>query len=160
MAKSCPSVAKSQIQSVFAVLEDVSGELQPVTPDGYILPAGRATMNQTPTFSDSEELSPSLNTMEQFQDAVPPGTGSISLYGRLNKDFSKPEGDALLVALMGDYNDPTLMTASVLLDAEQSIVIGSVVNGNSFADNILDGKFPPRGVIQHPYQRGHSPATQ
>lgn len=153
MAKSCPTVAKSQVQSVFAVLEDVSGELQPPTVDGYILPAGRATMNQTPTYSDSEELSPSLNTIDQFQDAVPAGTGSIPLYGRLARDYGKPEGDALLVALMGDYNDPTKISATIsdldgitALDTE--IVIDAITNGNDVDDNILKGKFPPRGVVK------------
>lgn len=106
MAKTCPEVGRGQLQSVYAVIEDVSGVLQPPALYGYIVPAGRATMTQTPTYTDSEELSPSLNPVAQFQDAVPAGTGSIPLYGRLNRDFSKPEGDALFVALMGDYNDP------------------------------------------------------
>lgn len=153
MAKSCPTVAKSQVQSVYAVLEEISGELQPPTTDGYILPAGRATMTQTPSYSDSEELSPSLNTIDQFQDAVPAGTGSISLYGRLVRSYGKPEGDALLVALVGDYNDPTKITAAVsdvdgILAADTEIVVDSIVNGNDFDDNILKGKFAPRGVVQ------------
>ncbi len=148
MAKSCPTVGKSQVQAVFAVLEDVSGELQRPTVDGYILPAGRATMTQSPTYTASEELSPSLNIIEQFQNAVPVGTGSIPMYGRLNKDFSKPEGDALFTALMGDYNDPTLITAAVVLDAGDSLVVGSVVNGTKADGNILAAKLPPRGVLQ------------
>lgn len=153
MGKSCPTVAKSQVQSVFAVLEDVSGELQPPTVEGYILPAGRATMTQTPSYSDSEELSPSLNTVDQFQDAVPAGTGSIPLYGRLDRNYGKPEGDALLVALMGDYNDPTKITAAIsdvdgVTAADTEIIINSIVNGNDIDKNILNGKFPPRGVIK------------
>ena len=153
MAKSCPTVAKSQVQSVFAVLEDVSGELQPPSTDGYILPAGRATMTQTPSYSDSEELSPSLNTIDQFQDAVPAGTGSIPLYGRLDSSYGKPEGDALLVALMGDYNDPTKITAAVsdvdgVTASDTEITINAIVNGNDFDGNILKGKLPPRGVVK------------
>lgn len=151
MGKTCPSVARSQIQSVFAVLEDVSGELQPPTVDGYILPAGRATMAQTPTYSNSEELSKSLNIIAQFQDAVPVGTGSIPIYGRLNKDYSKPEGDALFVSLMGDYNDPTKITAKVATDAtsnDTEIEITDIVNDNKISENILAGKFPPRGTIK------------
>ena len=149
MAKSCPTVAKSQVQSVFAVLEDVSGELQPPSTDGYILPAGRATMTQTPSYSDSEEL----NTIDQFQDAVPAGTGSIPLYGRLDSSYGKPEGDALLVALMGDYNDPTKITAAVsdvdgVTASDTEITINTIVNGNDFDGNILKGKLPPRGVVK------------
>lgn len=153
MAKSCPTVAKSQVQSVFAVLEDVSGELQPPAVNGYILPAGRATMTQTPSYSDSEELSPSLNTIDQFQDAVPAGTGSIPLYGRLDAHYGRPEGDALLVGLMGDYNDPAKITAAIsdvdgVTASDTAITIGNVVNGNLFDGNILKGKLPPRGVIR------------
>lgn len=151
MAKTCPSVARAQLQSVFVVLEDVSGELQPPTKEGYIVPAGRATMTQTPTYSDSEELSPSLNVLKQFPNSMPAGTGSIPLFGRLNADYSKPEGDALLVALMGDYNDPSLITASVQNSATSSateIVIDDIVNENDIENNILAGKFPPRGVVK------------
>lgn len=151
MAKTCPEVARAQLQSVYAVIEDVSGELQMPTLDGYINPAGRATMTQTPTYTESEELSPSLNPIDQFQDAVPAGSGSIALYGRVNKDFSKPEGDALFVALMGDYNDPAKMTASVAEAASNTattIKITDIQNDNVITDNVLDGKFPPRGVIK------------
>ncbi len=151
MAKTCPEVARAQLQKVFAVIEDVSGVLQMPTMDSYINPAGRATMTQTPTYTDSEELSDSLNPIDQFQDAVPAGTGSISLYGRVNKDFSKPEGDALFVALMGDYNDPTKMTASVAEAATNTattIKIEDISNLNVITDNVLEGKFPPRGVIK------------
>lgn len=151
MAKTCPSVARGQLQRVFAVIEDVSGVLQLPTVDGYIVPAGRATMTQTPTYTDSEELSASLNPIDQFQDAVQAGNCSIPLYGRLNKDFTKPEGDALFVALMGDYNDPTLISAELAEDAlanDTEIAIKTIQNENEMDDNILEGKFPPRGVIQ------------
>lgn len=153
MAKTCPSAARAQLQSVFAVLEDVSGELQPPTIDGYIVPAGRATMTQTPSYSDSEELSPSLNIIDQFQDAVPAGTGTIPLYGRLDANYGKPEGDALLVALQGDYNDPTKISATLSaadpLDADaEEITISGIINANDIDENILAGKFPPRGVVQ------------
>lgn len=151
MGKTCPSVAKSQVQSVFAVLEDVSGELQLPTPESYILPAGRATMVQTPDYSNSEELSKSLNVLAQFQNAVPAGTGSIPIYGRLNSDYSKPEGNDLFVSLMGDYNDPALITAKVATAGTASdteIEIADVVNANVINENILAGKFPPMGVVQ------------
>lgn len=151
MAKTCPSVARGQLQAVFAVIEDVSGVLQLPTADGYIVPAGRATMTQTPTYTDSEELSPSLNPIAQFQNAVPAGTGSIPLYGRVNRDFSKPEGDALFVALQGDYNDPALITAELaeaVATGDNEIVVSNIQNLNDFDDNALEGQFPPRGVIR------------
>lgn len=151
MGKTCPEVARGQLQTVYAVIEDVSGVLQPPEASGYIVPVGRATMIQTPTYTDSDELSPSLNQIDQFQDAVPAGTGSIAIYGRLNKDFSKPQGDALFIGLMGDYNDPTKMSASVadaVTATGTTITIENIVNDNDFDDNILDGKFPPIGTIQ------------
>lgn len=151
MTKQCPEVARGQIQEVFVVTEDVSGVLQQPEASGYIVPAGRATMTQTPTYSDSEELSRSLNPIEQFQDAVPAGTGSIPLYGRLNSDFTKPEGDALFTALMGDYNDPALVTCELAEDAvtgDDELVVANIVNANDFDDNALEGQLPPRGVVQ------------
>lgn len=151
MAKSCPKVAKSKVQRVFVMLEDVTGQLQVPEASGYILPAGRATMTQTPTFSDSEELSASLNVTEQFQNAVPAGSGSIPLFGRLDASYGKPEGDALLTALMGDYNDPAKISCKVLqaVDADAAeIKIGTILNNNLIDGNILAGKMPPRGVIQ------------
>lgn len=153
MAKTCPDVGKSQVQAVFTMLEDVSGTLQPPALDGYILPAGRASMNQTPSYTDSEELSPSLNTLNQFQNAVPAGTGSIPMYVRLNADYSKPQGDALFVSLMGDYNDPALITAAVVAltgldETATEITVGTVVNGNVINDNVLAGKLPPLGVVK------------
>ncbi len=111
MGNTCPSIAKSQVQSVFVALEDVSGIQQPPLSADYILPSGRASMTQTPGFSDSEELSQSLNTTAQFQDAVPAGTGSISMYARLDGKYGRPQGHALFEALMGDFNDPTRISA-------------------------------------------------
>ena len=78
MAKSCSTVASSKTQRVFAVVEDVTGVLQRPTAAGYILPAGRATLNQVPTFTNSDELTDSLDVVNQFKDAVKPGEGKIS----------------------------------------------------------------------------------
>ncbi len=148
--KSCPTVAKATAQRVIAVLEDVSGQLQAPEASGYILPAGRASMTQSLSFSDSEELSSSLNKLEQFQNAVEAGTGTIPLYGRLDAAYGKPEGDALFQALMGDYNDPahiSCVAASEAAAEAEEIAITQIVNGNSIDGNILAGKLPPRGVL-------------
>ncbi len=43
----CPTVASSKKQQVFVALEDVSGTLQRPTAEGFLYPAGRATLKQT-----------------------------------------------------------------------------------------------------------------
>ena len=69
----CPNIGKANLQRCFVVLEDVSGVLQRPVASGFILPSGSGSMSQTPGYTNSEELSRSLNVLEQFQDAVEAG---------------------------------------------------------------------------------------
>lgn len=96
----CSKLAKANVQRVFVEIEDVKGTLQKPTGSGFVLPAGQATLTQTPTFTPSDELNVSLNVTEQFQDAVVPADLSIPMLLRLSKTES-PQGNALFHALMG-----------------------------------------------------------
>lgn len=136
----CPTIGKSNIQRVFVVQEDVSGTLQRPTAAGYIQPAGQASMSQTPDYANSEELSASLNTLEQFQNAVGAGDISIPMYLRLVKDYTAPQGNDLLTSLMGDIQTPDTVTAAAaaaITDSDVSIQV----------DTVAGGYLPPRGVV-------------
>ena len=113
MAKSCPQVGKSNLQAVFVEIEDVSGVLQKPTAAGYILPNGQATINQTPEYTNSGELSPSLNVTAQFQNATPAGNASIPMYLRIPDDGGHMQGHALYYAAMGEVQEPDTATGTV-----------------------------------------------
>ena len=113
MAKSCSTVASSKTQRVFAVVEDVTGVLQRPTAAGYILPAGRATLNQVPTFTNSDELTDSLDVVNQFKDAVKAGEGKISTIVHIPTDGSKMQAAALFEAMMGIVQEPNVASAVI-----------------------------------------------
>lgn len=139
--KRCSTAGSSRRQKVFVMLEDVSGTLQRPTASGYILPAGRATMNQTPEYSNSEELTGSLDVMEQFRNAVGPGECSIPMYVRVPKDGSKMQGHALYEALMGSAQEPNTVLAEV---GTGGVTISATTV--PVAD-VTGGVLPPRGVV-------------
>lgn len=139
--KRCSTAGSSRRQEVFVMLEDVSGTLQRPTAAGYILPAGRATMNQTPEYSNSEELTGSLDVMEQFRNAVGPGECSIPMYVRVPKDGSKMQGHALYKALMGTVQEPNAVSGKVGTGGITTSVTSIPIT------NITGGVMPPRGVI-------------
>jgi hypothetical protein len=139
MSNYCSNIGKANVQRVFVEIEDVKGTLQKPTANGFVLPAGQATLTQTPTFTPSDELNVSLNVTEQFQDAVAPADLSIPMLLRLSKTES-PQGDALFHALMGVEQAPSTATAALtdsVIASDTSITI----------DSITGGEFPPVGVV-------------
>ena len=140
MAKSCPTAGKSAVQAIWAAIEDVSGELQKPTAADYILPRGNATMNQTPTQTASEELSESLNVIDQFQDAVEAGEATIPMYLRLASDGGKMQGHALFLAAMGNVQESDTVTAALSAQADAAATTLSI-------DTIAGGFLPPAGIV-------------
>lgn len=142
MAKSCSTVASSKIQQVFAVVEDVTGVLQRPTAAGYIMPAGRATMNQTPDYTNSDELSGTLDVTDQFKNAVKNGEGAIPMIVRIPSDGSKMQGAALFEAAMGTVQEPNTVSAVIAtggdIDADDTTINISGITG---------GIFPTRGEV-------------
>ena len=142
MAKSCSTVASSKTQRVFAVVEDVTGVLQRPTAAGYILPAGRATMNQVPTFTNSDELTDSLDVVNQFKDAVKAGEGRISTIVHIPTDGSKMQAAALFESMMGVVQEPNAASAVIAtggnIDADDTTINISGITG---------GVFPDRGEV-------------
>ncbi len=139
--KTCSTVASARIQQVFVVLEDVSGVLQRPTAEGYVLPAGSATLNQAPEYTNSDELTGTLDVIDQFRNALGPGEASIPMIVRLPSDGSKMQGHALLASLMGTVQEPNTVLAEV---GTGGVTISATTV--PVAD-ITGGVIPPRGVV-------------
>lgn len=140
MAVNCPTVGKSSVQRVFVEIENISGELQKPTLQGFIAPAGQASLTQTPGYTDSEELTESLNIIDQFQNAVEPGTVSLPMYLRVPSDGSKMQGHALVLAAMGSVQERNTVTAELKSDVE-------VADTEITVSNVTGGILPMRGIV-------------
>ena len=116
MSQYCPSVQKSNVQRAFVMLETATGKLEKPTAAGFILPAGRGSISQTPTFTDSTELSDTLDVVSQSRDAMPPGDWSLPMVARLSADAEAPQGDALFQAAMGKKDTSVSGMRKYLLD--------------------------------------------
>ena len=129
----------SRNQQVFAVLESVSGTLEYPSASDFIRPAGLALINQVPEFVNSEELRNTLDILDQFQNANPPGEWSCPCYIRPNDTLGgAPQGDPFFRSLQGSLNPAT--SASLNGGVSASAVTINI-------DGIAGGEFPSRGVI-------------
>jgi hypothetical protein len=129
----------SRKQKVFAVLETTRGTLEFPTWQDVVLPAGNAVMNQTPDFTDSEEIKDSLDVLDQFQNAMPPGTFEIPTYLRPSGTLgSLPQGDALFQSMQGARNAATTASLSANISATE---------GTINFDTLAGGTLPEKGVI-------------
>lgn len=142
MAKSCSSIGSSRVQQVFVEIENVTGVLQRPTISGYVLPAGRATMNQVPGYTNSDELTGTLDVIDQFKNAVGAGEAAIPMVVRIPSDGSKMQGAALFEAGLGSVQEPDTATAVIAasgdIDADDTTITVSGIAG---------GVFPRRGVV-------------
>ena len=107
MPSNCPSVLMANVHRVFVMLENTSGTLQAPLATGYIAPAGRASISQAPSYTDTPELSNTLDTITQARDAMPPGEWSIPMVCRIAASAAAPQGDALFQAAMGTLDTAT-----------------------------------------------------
>lgn len=145
--KTCPTAGKANVQRLFVELEDVAGQLQRPTPQGRVMPAGQATMNQTPDYTNSDVLSESLDVIDQFQNAVGPGEISVPTLVQLPSDGSRPQGHALFAALMGNFQDPGTVTA--VIDAQDTAIPAGVTpEATSIPFTGSSGFFPASGTIR------------
>jgi hypothetical protein len=138
MARNCTDAALSRKQRVFVVLEDEPGVLKFPAPTDAIRPAGDATLNQTPTYSDSKEKFDTLDLLDKFPNATPPGEWTIPQYLRLAGFGAAPQGQALFEATMGRKGVTALaILADDISDADMDIEVED-----------LAGDITPVGVIQ------------
>lgn len=137
----CPDVGKSNVQAVFACLEDVEGVPQKPTAADFILPSGQTTLSQTPDYTNSTEMSQSLNVSAQFQNATPEGSASFPMYLRIPSDGGKMQGHNVILAMMGSVQEPNTATATL----EDETLDSSATSLSLSA--ITAGRFPPRGIV-------------
>lgn len=133
------NIALSRRQSVFAVKETVPGTLVFPTAADYIRPAGDAVLNQTPAFMDSNEKADTLDLLDQFTNALPPGEWSMAMYLRMKDLTTKIQGNTVLESLLGGYQAGGVVTMT-----------GSVAAAGTttMAFTALDGGIlPPAGVV-------------
>lgn len=90
-------------QTVFAVKETTKGTLAfPAAAAPLIVPAGYISLNQNPSFTNSEEIKNSRDLLSQFQDMTPAGTFSCPIYARPSGALGTPPmGDVLFESLLG-----------------------------------------------------------
>jgi len=137
MATSCSTIGSSRIQQVFVEIESTTGTLQRPTAAGYVLPAGRAAMNQTPGYTNSDELTGTLDVIDQFKNALTNGEGTIPMVVRIPSDGSKMQGAALFAAAMGSVQEPDVATAVIAtggdIDASATTINISGITGGVFS---------------------------
>ncbi len=136
------TIGLSRKQRVYATLESVLGTLKfPNGTTDYIRPVGNVTINQKPTYQNSEELRNTLDVLDQFQNAVPPGDFTITMYIRPSGTLattSPPQGGTLFRCLAGSVQSAT--TASL------SAAVASVTIATATL-KAISGEFPHTGVI-------------
>lgn len=133
-------IALSRRQKVFAVAEVTPGTLVFPAIADFIRPAGDAVMNQTPAFMDSKEKADTLDVLDQFTNALPPGEWSVPMYLRLKDLATKPQGAVLLESLLGGYK------AGGIIDGTLTANIDAAVTTIGYSA-LADGVMPPTGVI-------------
>lgn len=133
-------IALARRQKVFAVLETTPGTLVFPTAADYVRPAGDALITQTPGFTDSKEKADSLDVMDQFTNALPPGDWSCPMYLRTAGYASAVQGHAILKSLLGGHIASGVVDASLAAD----IAIGATT---LTFQNLADGIMPPVGVV-------------
>ena len=121
-------------QSVFAVKETTVGTLVFPSDDDLIIPAGNAVMNQSPDFVDSEEIRDSLDVLDQFQAAMPPGTFTVPMYLRPHAtEGSDPQGDVLFESLQGEKTTGDEATMATDVATADDILYKQATTAPSFS---------------------------
>lgn len=132
-------IALSRRQKVFAVEEVTPGTLVFPTAADFIRPAGDATLNQTPSFMDSKEKADTLDVLDQFTNALPPGDWAVPMYLRMTDYATKVQGSVLLKSLLGGYTAGSTLTGTCTV---------ATTDGATVAYTVAEGVvLPPAGVI-------------
>lgn len=95
-------VAIVEGQEIFVVAETTPGTLVFPTAADLVVATGDGSLNQNPTFTDSEEIANSRSVLDSFQDVTPAGTWQIPTYIRPSGTAGNvPSAAAILKALFG-----------------------------------------------------------
>lgn len=137
---SASQIGLSRKQRVFIALESVAGTLAwPSVTYDFVRPAGNASINQNPAFVDSEELSNTLDLLDQFQNATPAGDWEVPMYVRPSGTVGgKPQGMDAFYSMMGEENAATTASLNGAISASAATLS---------IDGIAGGTLPNVGVI-------------
>ncbi len=153
-------IATSRKQKVFAVKETTQGTLKFPSASDFIMPAGPATIKQTPAFKNSDEIKNSLDVVDQFQNALPPGDWTCDMYLRMPDLYSEDvQGDIFFESLQGSKKTTGTVSADLQTSID-NVATSIIVDSTSIAG---DTRFPETGVItidsEKIYYRGTTTAT-
>ena len=130
--------ALTRKQRVFACVESAPGRLTFPQPTDAIRPAGDATMNQAPSYTDSSEKFDTLDLLDQFPNAMPPGEWQVPQYVRMAGFGLAPQGLALFESAFGRKGEDVYAELDDdITDTDTSIVLSDVA-----------GDVPPVGAIK------------
>lgn len=97
------TIAIARQQVIFATLETTAGTLVFPAATDSVVAAGVGSITQQPSFTDSDEIVDSRDTVNRFQDKYPPGDWSFPVYARPSGTAgTAPSEDVLMESLMGD----------------------------------------------------------
>lgn len=131
-------IGLSRKHKVFVVKETTPGTLKFPEDGDLVLPAGNATINQNPEFTDSEELVNSLDIIDQFPNARPAGDWSIPMYLRTDSTFGdQPQGGILFESLQGKVGTAGFSVVTEVLAAEEEVPFTTLTGD----------RLPSKGVI-------------
>jgi hypothetical protein len=96
-------VAITEGQEIFVVAETTPGTLVFPAAADLVVATGDGSLNQNPTFTDSEEIANTRSVLDSFRDITPAGTWEIPTYIRPSGAAGDvPSTAAILEALFGD----------------------------------------------------------
>lgn len=106
------TVARSREQVAFCVAETTKGTaVFPSAASDLVLVAGDASINQQPSFTNSEEIVDSLDLLDRFQDQVGQGSWSLPIYIRPSgTKGTAPMAGILFESLQGA--EPTIVAST------------------------------------------------
>lgn len=135
-------IALSRKTKVFACIETTPGVIAFPTAADFVMPAGDATINQVPAFTDSKEMADSLDMIDQFPNAMPAGDWSMPMYLRLQGFGLAPQGEAFFKSMQGSKQaGPVTATVNVSGGINASVTTIPY-------DALTAGKeLPPAGVV-------------
>lgn len=88
--------------TVFVMPETTAGTLVVPSASGLLIPVGLPIINQTPSYTDSDEIKNTRDTLGRFQDRMGVGTWNLSVYSRPSGTAgSAPQEANLLTTLLG-----------------------------------------------------------
>lgn len=95
-------IAIMEGQEIFVVAETTAGTLVFPSASDMVVATGDGSLNQTPSFTDSDEIADTRSVLDSFQDVTPAGNFSIPTYVRPSGSAgSVPSAAALLEACFG-----------------------------------------------------------